>query len=372
MPITDEQMVGWLASLGFAPQLGSGEIRCTVPGHRLDIEREIDLIEEVSRMMGHDTLPVNETIEIRVTPAQPAELARHAINEVLVGIGFVETVTHGLIDARDAEPFIPPGSALLGLEASAPATVGHTQAGSVLRPSLLPSLLRVLAHNHDNGVRRLRLFESAATFLKTPTSHDERKKLALVMDATEADSLRSLRGVIDRLVETLLGPGASVEVVPDDGAAWCTPGGLVRVNGKTIGRLGLLSPGISKSFELDDIVAVAEIELGDLATVFPPDTEARSLPSFPAVERDISAIVTEDTTWAALDGVIVEMRLEHLEAVEYVSTFRGPPIDGGRKSVTMRLRFRAPDRTLVHESVDVQVDSVVSALETDVGAEIRR
>ena len=109
-----------------------------------------------------------------------------------------------------------------------------------------------------------------------------------------------------------------------------------------------------------------------VSVVYPPDTEARSLPSFPAVERDVSPIVSEQTMWAALEGVIEELRLEHLEAVEFVSTFRGPPIDSGRKSVTMRLRFRAPDRTLVHESVDVQVDTLVGALETNVGAEIRR
>ena len=388
MPITDEQMVGWLASLGFVPKRGGGGIiRCTVPVHRLDIEREIDLIEEVGRMMGHDSLPVTETIEIRVAPDQPAELARRAINEVLVGIGFVETVTHSLIDARDAETFLPAGSTLIGLEAGATSTAGHTQAGTVLRPSLLPSLLRVLAHNHDNGVRRLWLFESAATFLKTPTSHSERQQLALVMDAAaasdaldapdapdapDANGVRALRGVVDRLVETLLGADASVEIVPDDGAAWYAPGGVVRFNEKTIGRLGLLSPGIAQTFQLDQTVAVAELELGGLAEVYPPDTEARSLPGFPAVERDVSAIVSEDTTWATLRGVIDGLRLEHLEAVEFVSTFRGSPIGSGRKSVTMRLRFRAPDRTLVHESVDVQVDALVGALEADVGAEIRR
>ncbi len=96
------------------------------------------------------------------------------------------------------------------------------------------------------------------------------------------------------------------------------------------------------------------------------------MPSYPAVERDISAIVGEDTAWAALRSVIDGLQLEHLESIEFVSTFRGPQIGTGRKSVTMRLRFRAPEKTLVHESVDVQVDAVIGALETGVGAEIRR
>ena len=80
----------------------------------------------------------------------------------------------------------------------------------------------------------------------------------------------------------------------------------------------------------------------------------------------------DDTAWAALRSVVGDLQLEHIEAIEFVSTFRGPQIGAGRKSVTMRLRFRAPNQTLVHESVDVQVNAVIGALETGVGAEIRR
>ncbi|MCH7799012.1 MAG: phenylalanine--tRNA ligase subunit beta [Planctomycetes bacterium] len=375
VPIADEQMASWLAALDFAPVLDGGSIHCTVPVHRLDIEREIDLIEEVGRMMGHDTLPVTDTIEIRVVPVQPAQLARRAINDALVGFGFVETVTHGLLGTRDAEPFIPDGSEILGLAADT-ATAEHTQAGSVLRPSVVPSLLRVLARNHDNGVRPLKLFESAATFLRTGTTHMERRQLTLVMDAPgsrAADSgVRTLRGVIERLIEILMGPEALVDIVPDDGARWYAPGGAVLVSGLSIGRVGLLAPEIARSFGLDEPVAVAELDLSDIAESYPPDTEAHGLANFPAVERDVSAIVSEQTTWATLRGVIDGLRLEHVEAVELVEIYRGKPIDSGRKSVTVRLRFRAPDRTLVHDSVDVQVEALIGALTAELGAEIRR
>ena len=86
------------------------------------------------------------------------------------------------------------------------------------------------------------------------------------------------------------------------------------------------------------------------------------MPSYPAAERDISAIVGEDTTWAALRGVIDGLQLEHIEAIEFVAVFRGPQIAGGRKSVTLRLRFRAPDKTLVHESIHVQVPPAAHSL----------
>ena len=237
-------------------------------------------------------------------------------------------------------------------------------------------MLRVLAHNHHNGVHDLKLFESAATFLRTGDTHTETQKLALVMDVpapTDAEAgVRALRGVIERLVELLQGPDASVDIVPDDGAAWHAPGGKVHVNGRSIGRAGLLAAGIGRIFEIDEPVAVAELEIGPLMATYPPDIEAHPLPSYPAVERDISAIVGEGTSWAALRGVIDGLQLEHLETIEFVATFRGPQIGDGRKSVTMRLRFRAREKTLVHESVDVQVDAVIGALETGVGAEIRR
>ena len=375
VPITDEQMVTWLTALDFAPALEGSTIHCTVPVHRLDIDREIDLIEEVGRMMGHDTLPIRDTIEIRVSPPQPQELARRAVYDTLVGIGFVETVTHGLIDARAAAVFTPQGSEVIGLQADE-ATATHRQAGTVLRPSVLASVLRVLAHNHDNGVHDLKLFESAATFLRTGDTHTETQKLALVMDVpapSDAEAgVRALRGVIERLVELLQGPDASVDIVPDDGAPWHAPGGEVHVDGRSIGRAGLLAAEIGRIFDIDEPVAVAELEIGPLMADYPPDTEAHALPSYPAVERDISAIVGEDTAWAALRSVVDGLQLEHLETIEFVATFRGPQIGAGRKSVTMRLRFRAPEKTLVHESVDVQVDVVIGALETGVGAEIRR
>jgi phenylalanyl-tRNA synthetase beta chain len=375
VPITDKQMVTWLAALDFAPALKGSTVHCKVPVHRLDVEREIDLIEEVGRMMGHDTLPIRDTIEIRICPPQPQELARRAVSDTLVGIGFVETVTHGVIDARAAAVFTPKGCEAIGLEAD-DTTATHRQAGTVLRPSVLPSVLRVLAHNHDNGVHDLKLFESAATFLRTGDTQTETQRLALVMDVPapkDAEAgVRALRGVIERLVQLLQGPDATVDIVPDDGTAWFAPGGEVHVDGKSIGRAGLLAADTGRIFEIDEPVAVAELEISPLTATYPPETEAHALPSYPAVERDVSAIVGEDTAWAALCSVVDGLQLEHIEAIEFVSTFRGPQIGAGRKSVTMRLRFRALNQTLVHESVDVQVNAVIGALETGVGAEIRR
>jgi phenylalanyl-tRNA synthetase beta chain len=369
-PIETEQMVAWLAALEFQPRVDEDLIRCVVPAHRLDIEREIDLIEEVGRMMGHDTLPVQDTIAIRLAPPQSTELGRRALCDALVGMGFVETVTHSLIGGQAAEAFLLPGTEALRLEGEA---TGRTQAESVLQPSLLPSLLKVLAYNHDNGVQHLKLFESASAFGCSGEDHQERRMLALAADLDRFDDgLRPLRGVVERIAELLLGPGVGITVGPDDAASWLSPGAVIDIGGRPIGRMGVLSSDAGRLLGLDAPVGVAELELEPLLECYPPEIEAHALPGFPAVERDISAIVDESVPWRRLRAVVEDLGLEHLEAVEFVTAFRGRQIGPGRKSITVRLRFRSPDRTLVHESVDMQADAAIKAFESDLGAEIRR
>jgi phenylalanyl-tRNA synthetase beta chain len=373
LPVETEQMIKWLATLEFQPSFDNDVIRCAVPIHRLDIEREVDLIEEVGRMMGHDTLPVQETIQIRVAPLQSTELGSRAVSDALVGLGFVETVTHSLIDGRAAEAFLLPETEGLRLEQGAEDARGRGQGDSVLQPSVLPSLLRVLAHNHDNGVRHLKLFESASTFVRAGSDHRERQMLGLVSDIQRADDgLRPMRGVVERIVKLLLGAATDVSIEPDDTAPWLSPGAVVRVEGNTIGRLGVLAANVGKLFRLDEPVAVAELEAAPLTERYPPVAQAQALPSFPAVERDLSLIVGEDVSWRRLQTVVVALGLDHLEAVEFISAYRGRQIGRGSKSITIRLRFRAPDRTLVHESVNVQVEAAIKAFQSELGAEIRR
>jgi phenylalanyl-tRNA synthetase beta chain len=370
VPLETEQMVEWLARLEFRPRIEDGLIRCTVPVHRLDIEREVDLIEEVGRMMGHDTLPVRETIEIRIAPPQSAELGRRALFDALVGMGFVETVTHSLTGGQAAEAFLLPETEPLRLEGE---TAGSGRDESVLQPSLLPGLLRVLAHNHDNGVRNLKLFESASAFVRSGEDRREQRMLALALDLERFDDgLRPLRGVVERIAEQMFGPGTEVAVETDDSAPWLSPGALMSIGNRAAGRIGVLAPDIGRLLGLDTPVAVAELELDPLIEDYPPETEAHALPGFPAVERDISAVVEESVSWRQLRWAIETLRLEHLEAVEFVAAFRGKQIGPGRKSITARLRFRSPDSTLVHESVDVQADAAMKTLKSALGAEIRR
>jgi len=364
--VSDEQMVTFLKTLGFEPNLKGDLLECVVPVQRIDIEREIDLIEEVGRMFGHDNIPVDDTIEIRITPPQATELAKQAVADELVGLGFVESVTHSLVSEADAKPFFPVGGSELRVADE------RAKATPILQPSVIPGLLRVRKLNQDSGVEKLKLFESAATFQASGGDHHEVNTLGLLMDmANSQDGLRPVRGVVERLVDVLLGHQSSVAIEPDPQTTWLTPATRVSVSGQDIGCLGQLSPQLVQQFGLDQPVLAAELRLSPFYKTFPPETEAHALPSFPAIQRDLSLIVQESITWAEMTQQVDSLSLENLEAQEFITTFRGKGIESGSKSLSMRLRFRASDRTLTHDEVDPQVERVVDVMKTQFKAQLR-
>lgn len=366
----DEAMAGMLDRLGFAPRLDSGVIHCTVPVHRLDVEREIDLVEEVARMIGLDTIPRHEKLAVRVAPPQPRELARRAVCDTLTGLGFVETVTHSLVAEAAAAAFMPAGHAML--------RVDDERAGAepVLRPSVLPSLARVAAFNRDHGAAGVRLFEQAATFSLAGGEHRESVRLAILHECREdlENPLRETRGIIDRLVGLLRGPDAAVDAEPTSDAAGLEPAARLRLEDRELGSMGLLSAAALRAVGLEGRWAAAELSLPELYEQYPPDREATSLPAFPAIDRDLTLVVADAVTWSAVTAAIRtagDDALGLLERIEYVGCWRGPGLPEAHRSLSLRLRFRRPDRTLTHEEVDPAVAQIIARLGEATGAELR-
>jgi phenylalanyl-tRNA synthetase beta chain len=368
IPISDEKMLDSLTRLEFVPRLKSGIIECTVPYPRLDIEREIDLIEEIARMVGTDSITIAPTVQVRVTPPQPRELARRAVNDALVGMGFIETVTHSLISEQAAQPFLAPGMSTMRVSDQ------RSGAEPVLRPSILPSLLQVMALNHNNGVSDVRLFETAATYAIIGGQHVERMNLALLQSATNLDEgYRSMRGTIERLVQMLLGSGAEIEVAPVDNVSWLAhgAGAVVPLKSQVLGLIGMVQPDVARHFGLNDSLIAAEIGLPAYYDHYPPVTQARSLPSFPAIERDLSIVIADALPWAEVKRAVLDLQLQHLETVQFITTFKGKQIEKAKKSLTLRARFRAADRTLRHEEVDPQMTMLMNELRSRHNADIR-
>jgi len=363
------RMTEVLSRLGLHPVASADKIICTIPPERLDIEREIDLIEEVSRLNGYDDLPVAETISIRVAAPQAVVQAKRALADALSGMGYVEAVTHSLISESAAEPFVAAGKESLRVADD------RTRAEPVLRTSIISSLLRVRRLNEDQGVADLGLFEIASTFVKCSGDIHERQRLGLLRDVMDPVlGLRPLRGALEGLAGVLAGDSSLLRVSPCGNIPWLEHGAQasISIRGRDLGWIGIIDGSVRGRFGVETRVAAAEIDLEPLLAGYPPLREVEALPAFPPIERDISAILDEQTSWEKVRKHIESLRLDLLESIDFMGTYRGKQIGEGKKSLTLRLRFRARERTLTHDEVDPQVDAAMRSLEKDLGASIRK
>jgi phenylalanyl-tRNA synthetase beta chain len=368
-------------AIGTRPD-GDDVLVCTVPPQRRDLTREVDLIEEVARVRGLDAVDVHVKLPVTVKPPQNSELARRDLAATLTGLGFFETVTFSFVTREAAAAFLPRGMKVVEVSED------RRKAEPACRPSIMPGLLACRRANQHGGVRvagGVRLFEVAAVFAQDAAGKSvEEKKLALMVDvpfsgksATVTDrqqGLRLLRGAIEAMVRNLAGAAARVKFAassPHCDGLDATGFALVSVDDVALGYAGFVSAAQNSAYDLPGPVAVAELSLERLMTSYPPRARIVLPPEFPGIERDVSFIVDESVTWEQLEGHIRDQHSPMCEGAAFVGTFRGTQIGKGKKSVTVRLSYRDPARTLRHEEIDGPVAALIEALRVRVGATLR-
>ncbi len=393
-----ERMAQLLGAVGFKVDVRKGAgagagavLHCIVPNHRPDVTREIDLIEEVARLHGFDAIRVAEKVETHLGLRHPPEWERREratarIGQVFTGLGFYETVTFSFLEKRQAEMFRPKGVRLLKVDEE------RRKATPYLRPSVIPSLLSCRRANQDARLERpdgVRLFEIASSFGEADDGEAygrktiEIRNLELYADAPAAGKLherlqeaaRRVRGAIEEVVDALGGQGGRVEVIPGgepfmealEGESF----GAVKINGAHAGYIATLGGKVIEAWGLEQPGAAAVVNLNMLIELYPPKVTVRELPRFPSIERDLSLVVDEGVAWDRIAREIAGLSLEHFDGLRFVGVYRGKQTGAGKKSVTLRIRFRDDQRTLRHEEVDAPVNRAVQHLGAAVGAELR-
>ena len=366
LDLSAKQVIDWLGRLGLDPALDSEDavVTCSIPSFRLDLWREVDLIEEVVRLHGMDDIPVQQKIHIEAKAPQTTGVARQEVGHVLVAHGYHETVNPTFLSERYGRPFLPSGSESVMVEDD------RRKAEPMLRPSLVPSLLACRKANQDVGNAGVRLFELAATWIQTEQGITERRCLAMLADVDDPQQgLRDMRGSIQELAARLIG-STPASFDPTD-HAWLTDAAMVAVGQSTLGVMGIVDETHTDLFGLQTQVAVAELDAQTLLAAYPPSRQVGRLPRFPGIERDLSLIVPEQIAWRDIEQALHAADPAMLESLTFLGAYRGDPIPKGSKSVSLRMFFRDPDRTLRHEQVDSQVEAVVASLKSAVNAELR-
>ncbi len=364
-----------------------GLLRCTVPAHRShDLTREIDLIEEVARARSLGAVPLKDKLEIAVHAPQRAERLQDDTARTLAALGFHETITFSFTSPKKGGCFLAEGLEPVSVDDD------RRKAEPTLRPSVLLGLLGCRKANADarTGLAGgIRLFETASTFAQRPGRGTvERRTLAMLADVDFAGkkpgvddiqkTIRVVRGAIDAVVRTCFGPDATTEIEPCtpphrgfDARAHARAFVVTEVGRVELGSFGVISDEAMANEDLGVPIVGAELWLDVLVGAPVPKTTVRPLPQFPGIERDLSLVLPESATWASVERLVDACALERCVGTDLVGVYRGKQLGAGRKSVTLRVRFRDETRTMRHEEVDPQMNRVAERAKAELGAEIR-
>jgi phenylalanyl-tRNA synthetase beta chain len=351
-----------LGRLQLAPVLIGESIEVTVPSHRLDLNIEADLVEEAARVIGYDKIPVRDEISIRLTPADPDAAAESAIRSILIGAGYFESLTFSFVSDLLAGDFVPADA-----KALLRADVTVRSADARLRPSILSGLLEAIGRNESNGTPGARLFEIGSTFwIDSASKVVERRRLGLV-----GGDYKEARGVVELLLGRL-NARRDVAIIPDRAPGYAAGAcGRIEWGGEVIGYVGRVDRGIAEKLSLRELPAAAELEMAALLRGTQHVPQLRAMSRFPAVRRDLSLVVGENARYAEIDRLIRRLELANLEEIEYVTTYRGKPLEKGSKSVTVTLVFRSAAGTLSSDEVEAAVGRAVDAAKQELGATLR-
>jgi phenylalanyl-tRNA synthetase beta chain len=360
-----EEVIRILSALSFRPQSKDDLILCSVPSWRSDVYREADLIEEVARVYGYNKVPTERKIKIEVVPVDTRQKMVESLGTYLNGCGFYETINVSFVDDSVAALFTKTGVK----EHLAVKDISRKSA-NLLRGSLIGSLLGVLKTNLNARNRPCRIFEIADTFVPRPGQGGElpieKTKLGLVCDG----DLRDLRGVIEGLIRSI-DRDAQVVFAPAE-FHWAHTGAQIMMNSQIIGTTGIVSQTVKDKFDFKDFSpCAAELDFELLLTLQSSDIKVKSLPRFPAIERDLSIIVDENIRWSDIIEAVENKSPDELEDVQFVGIYHGKGIPSGQKSVTLSLRFRDEDGTLTHQTVDNFEADIVEGLAKSVKAVLR-
>ena len=361
-----------LTALGcnLAPS-GSASWQVTFPSWRLDLDREIDLIEEVARVYGYNrfanTLP---TSGANVLPIPTAEM-ENTVRSTLLAAGFHEAISSTFCSAAEAALTAPqPGLTVpLGNPLS-------DEAG-VLRPSLVPGVLAMIAGNLHRDVSDVRLFEIGTVFSGTTEKVEERPAIAFgaagavpnqsALHASRAIQFHDLKGVVEQVLERFQARTRYFDRFPADAGLtppWLHPYRSARVNidGLTVGWFGQLHPREASARKLKETVHVGEIYLDRLYKLPLRKPSARDISRFQPVRRDFSLILNQGIPWEAVDQALTALHIPEFVEWHVREVFHDARLGLEDYSLLLGATFQAPDRTLREDELQGFQERIIAAV----------
>ncbi len=371
--LPNQEIDGILKSLGLKKSKAGWQI----PSYRLDLRRPVDLIEEVARVVGLDQVP-GKVMAAFAPPSKP-DLDydfRYRLRQHLTSIGFCECQTIKLIGEKQLEDDVASqGRKMSPIRVKNPMTDTH----SVLRPALLPSLIRVAEQNVRMGITSLRLFEMGTTFLASPKGEQiEQANLALLITGGREDvswqvptseklDLPALRGIL----ESLTGQAVRLNPTKDDRLLVAAE---IQIGNAKIGLAGQLWPARTRDMDLEQPVLVAELNLKKLATALSQSARFSEIPKYPAITRDVAIEAPIDLSNQQVADFFAETGEPLLESFQLFDVFADPSgekLAADKKSLAYSLTYRDLAGNLEHARIDQVHGKILDGLRQKLPVQFR-
>jgi phenylalanyl-tRNA synthetase beta chain len=369
--LTASEIVRILRRLGFEliPEPGDEpEFTVQIPSWRLDIEREIDLIEEIARLHGYDKFPNTLPAYVgSVVERRDAEKERK-LRTTLLALGYNEAISSTFISHADAEQF----SAVPVIELGNPLS----EEASVMRTSMAPGMLNMLAYNLNRGRDGVRLFEAGNVFEAAGEKTVERKHICMgatgsaagagVHEAARSMSFFDVKGDVEALLIAFQHDALEFKA---EAAEYYHPGrsAFALMDGEVVAQFGQILPAAAAGRKIRQDVFTAEIYLDRLLTRGLRAVRYEPLPRYPAVERDFSFVFDDSVSFEKMQKAVKGLSLGELRSFFPVEIFRGGSIPAGKHSVLLRARFQSGERTLREDEAARWSAEIAKALERSGG-----
>jgi phenylalanyl-tRNA synthetase beta chain len=375
--IEPEQQAKFLTSLGLTqlPIANGQTTTFSIPTFRVDLKREVDLIEEIARLHGVDKIPS--------TPPRGA-VGANAFDTVYDQLADVRRLLTGLgLNEAQGQTLVSHANCRLP-EAEVVKLANPLSADmDVLRPSLLPGLLDTLRHNLNRKNYDVALFEIGRVFTNVNGQPKEERRVAIALTGQRALAFWSgddrdakfdamdLKGLVEDLLEHFGLRGVQFGKRAEPNALFLESAAITLGGKVQLGELGQLLPTLAKQYDLRDAVFLAELRLDELIARGNRSKSFKPLPQFPASRRDVAMLVPEATTHDAVLQAIKQAKPANLESVELFDVFRGKNVPAGQKSLAYAFTYRAADKTLTDNDVNTAHAKTLDALKLKLQATVR-
>lgn len=352
-----------------ATTINDDTLEIEVPSFRQDIKIKQDVAEEVCRIYGYDKIPPikikGEAVEAIKTKEQKLT---YAVKEVMTASGLYEAVTYSFVSPRVFDYINVPTEHKFRNNVVISNPLGEDF--SIMRTTLMPSMLECLGRNYAKDNKNVGLFEVAKVYIPSnETLPDERETLCVGMYG-EVD-FYSVKGVIENLLSKL---GINkAEFVTEDKNSSFHPGRCAKllVRKKEAGVIGEVHTDVAENYGMDNRVYIAEIDLYTLYEAAKLEKKYKVLPKFPAVTRDIAMLVEDRITVGEIENIISRAGKELLESIKLFDVYKGKQVPEGYKSVAYSLLYRHEGKTLTDDEVNSVHDNIIKALTEKLKAQLR-